>query len=67
MGKVGKPPLPKHLFKGKKAEIKLTDSEHAALFRLAALEGLSMSQFIRKVLREWARNKQRAKGLGELF
>ena len=67
MAKVGKPALPKDKVKSRMAIIRLTEAEHTALFRLAKNEGLNTSQFLRKVVREWARNKQRTKGLGELF
>jgi predicted HicB family RNase H-like nuclease len=53
-----KPPLPPEKYKSKKAEIRMTESEYQALNSLAISQGLTISKFIRKLLREWAKREQ---------
>jgi hypothetical protein len=53
-----KPPLPPEKYKGKKAEILMTESEYKALTNLAKSQNMTLSKFVREVLREWAKNKQ---------
>lgn len=62
-----KPPLPPEKYKSKKAEIRLTESEHKALSRIAISRNMTVSKFIREVLREWAKNEQTKNGIGVLF
>lgn len=62
-----KPPLPPEKYRSKKAEIRLTEAEHKALSKLAASKNMTISKFIREVLREWAKNEQKKKNIGVLF
>lgn len=62
-----KPPLPPEKYKSKKAEIRLTEAEHQALSRLANSRNMTVSKFIREVLREWAKNKQQKNDINIIF
>jgi len=53
-----KPPLPPEKYKSKKAEILMTESEYKALTNLAKSQNMTISKFVREVLREWAKGKQ---------
>jgi predicted HicB family RNase H-like nuclease len=52
-----KPPLPPDIFKGKKIEVRYNEKEYQALLNLAKGNGMTISQFIRKCVQEWAQSK----------
>jgi len=52
-----KPPLPPEKYKSKKAEILMTESEYKALTNLAKSQNMTISKFVREVLRKWAKEK----------
>jgi len=53
-----KPPLPPDKYKGKQAVVRMTEAEYESLNRLAISQGLTISKFIRKLLKEWAKGQQ---------
>lgn len=50
-----KPPLPPEMYRGKKVEIRYNEKEYLALSNLAQANGITISQLIRKCVKEWAR------------
>lgn len=52
-----KPSLPPELFKSKKVEVRYTEKEFQALVNLANENKMTVSQFIRQCVQEWARAK----------
>lgn len=46
--RMGRPPKPKAMKKGKRLELRLTDAEHRKLAAKAKAAGLSVSEFLRQ-------------------
>jgi len=46
--RMGRPPKPKALRKGKRLELRLTDAEYRKLAEKAKAAGLSVSEFLRR-------------------
>ena len=49
--RMGRPPKPKGMRKGKRLELRLTNAEHKKLEELAKAEGVSVSEFLRRKAR----------------
>ena len=62
-----KPPLPPDKYRSKKAEVRLTELEYQALTNLAKSQNMTVGKFIREVLREWAKNKQKKNDINVIF
>ena len=64
-----KPPLPPEKYKGNKLEVLMTEAEYKAVKNLAATQSMTISKFVREVLRDWAKAKKKAikSDIPELF
>jgi len=54
-----KPPLPPEKYKSKKAEIRMTEKEYQALSNIATSQNMTISQFMRKLLKDWAKDQSK--------
>jgi hypothetical protein len=61
-----KPPLPPEKYKGKQAVIRMTEAEYTALSNIAISQNMTISQFMRKLLKDWAKTQTKKDSLPPL-
>lgn len=59
-----KPHLPPDKYRGIRTNIRWTEPEFIALSNIAKAQGMNVTEFIRKCVKEWAQRKQQAQRTG---
>jgi len=61
-----KPHLPPDKYRGFRTNIRWTEPEFIALSNIAKAQGMNVTEFIRKCVKEWAQQKQQTQRKGVL-